>query len=708
MRGVFFLVPLDAPVRGAAAPAACSAPDVPVWCARRHLSLDDPVRGGGGSSSLFRPGCFFRGCRPATCPWMFLSWGRRLLLLRPPRMIQSGASCLQGKPGPRLRFVGACQPPAGLCLSAPPAFLGLLRRASPVWVLLGTASRALFVRVWRALSGFAAPGGRLFLAPGPVPLLWPLVCLSGVPLGPAVRSLMVLRSAFPTPWCLSPPRGLLPPASPGGCAGHAEAGREPGSLCPPLAPAEAGALGALCVVPVQGPGMGMSLAGYSGLGLGLRALRWLACADPVTDASGFPHRPSFDGGLGRCNGAVLCGRQHLPLWVGGCHARVLCVCGRARSSWLGQAGRPPGRALVRLTFPLVALSSCFARPPPGWGCPFLCVRLPSFPCCFLLSSVSCPDCAGPRCRVPCCVSCPGVLPRLVVGFRGFLCVPLCCAVPLVAAVCRAISGHFVLLRCSCVVARCLVVFHVAVCCAVSLCAVLCCLIPRCTARCCVFVRCVVLRCFALVGAAARCVVPFAAVRCPRVPCRPALCFVLSLCAVVCSVPCVFCRGVLLHVVFGRCALWYLRPGVSCCLLGLCCFCRLVLTCVVVCRAVSCRAVLCRCALCRVVLLPAVLCSSAGGWPPLCAVRVAVRPCSPLVPCSLVLCRVGLCCRVVLWCPVLLPCLFPCVCWFTFSYLSPGCRALLSLSSPFCAMPCCTVLVRLRCGVCVACTVSGVV
>ena len=37
----------------------------------------------------------------------------------------------------------------------------------------------------------------------------------------------------------------------------------------------------------------------------------LACVDPVTDASGFPYRQSFDGGLGRCTGAVSCGRRPL-------------------------------------------------------------------------------------------------------------------------------------------------------------------------------------------------------------------------------------------------------------------------------------------------------------------------------------------------------------------------------------------------------------
>ena len=153
---------------------------------------------------------------------------------------------------------------------------------------------------------------------------------------------------------------------------------------------------ALRVVPVRGPAMGLSLAGPSGVGLGLRALRWLACVDPVTDASGFPYRPSFDGGLGRCTGAVSCGRRHLPLRVGGRHARVPCVFACACSSWPGRAGRPPGRVLVRLTFSfgrfvfLLCLApsglglplsfslllpfpvGCFSRPPAAWLAPRLC------------------------------------------------------------------------------------------------------------------------------------------------------------------------------------------------------------------------------------------------------------------------------------------------------------------------------------------------
>ena len=110
------------------------------------------------------------------------------------------------------------------------------------WLLLGTCSRAVVLCVLCALSGFVAPGGRRCLAPVRVPWLWPAACLSGVPRGPAwcaaprpVRSLWVLRSAFPTPWCLSPPRELAPPALLGGCAGHAEAGHgapvEEGQQC---------------------------------------------------------------------------------------------------------------------------------------------------------------------------------------------------------------------------------------------------------------------------------------------------------------------------------------------------------------------------------------------------------------------------------------------------------------------------------------------
>ena len=95
-----------------------------------------------------------------------------------------------------------------------------------------------------------------------------------------VRSLSVLGSAFPSRWCIPPARGLSPPALLGGCEGHAEASRESGSLCLPLAPADAGALGSLRIVPIGGPTMGLSLAGPSDFGLRLRALRWFGVCGP--------------------------------------------------------------------------------------------------------------------------------------------------------------------------------------------------------------------------------------------------------------------------------------------------------------------------------------------------------------------------------------------------------------------------------------------
>ena len=61
--------------------------------------------------------------------------------------------------------------------------------------------------------------------PGLACLVAPRLCAAPRP----VRSLPVLQSALPSPWCLPPPRGLSPPVLLGGCGGHVEAGREPGS-----------------------------------------------------------------------------------------------------------------------------------------------------------------------------------------------------------------------------------------------------------------------------------------------------------------------------------------------------------------------------------------------------------------------------------------------------------------------------------------------
>ena len=94
---------------------------------------------------------------------------------------------------------------------------GRTRPSRQQLVLLGTCLRAVVCCVLCAISRFPAPSGRCCLAPVRVPWLWPAACLSGVPRGPAwcaaprpVRSLLMLRSAFPTPWCLPSPQGLRP------------------------------------------------------------------------------------------------------------------------------------------------------------------------------------------------------------------------------------------------------------------------------------------------------------------------------------------------------------------------------------------------------------------------------------------------------------------------------------------------------------------
>ena len=153
--------------------------------------------------------------------------------------------------------------------------------------VLGTFSRAAVRRVLSALPGFAAPGGRRRLAPVLPPWLWPAAFLPGVPRGPALLSCasagpvpLGAPVSFPVPVVSSPGPGAVAPALLDGCAGHVEAGREAGSLCLPLAPAEARARARSASYPFRGPAMGLSLAGPSSFGLELRALRWFCLFGP--------------------------------------------------------------------------------------------------------------------------------------------------------------------------------------------------------------------------------------------------------------------------------------------------------------------------------------------------------------------------------------------------------------------------------------------
>ena len=247
------------------------------------------------------------------------------------------------------------------------------------WLLPGTCCCAVVRCVLCALPGFAAPGGRCGLAPVLVPWLWPAACLSGVPRGPAL-----VRRASSGPVALGAPVGfpvaVVPFPTPGACAPGftgwlrgARGGRpRTGLIVPAAGPHRGRGAGLAPRRTRSGPRDGVVPGGS------LRLRSWAACAavfgvcGPVTDASGFPYRPSFDGGLGRCTGAVSCGRRHRPFRVGGRHARVPRVSACACPAWPGRAGRPPGRVLVRLTFPLAGLGALFAfSAPSGLGLPCL-------------------------------------------------------------------------------------------------------------------------------------------------------------------------------------------------------------------------------------------------------------------------------------------------------------------------------------------------
>ena len=289
------------------------------------------------------------------------------------------------------------------------------------------------------------------------------------------------------------------------------------------------------------------------------------------------------------------------------------------------------------------------------------------PRCLWLSLVSGPGCPGPR---RCALF--ALLASRFSALRALS--PLSCFPP----------GRWLLLGGCCppLPPLCLAVFVAAARCCVP-CAVLCCVslgavlrraAARCAARCCAVVCCVAL--LRLFGAAACCAVPCGAARRPGALCSAALCFAVFLRAV-CSVLCVFCRGVVVRAVVRRSALCCVCPGVLCCAfpvlsalwgavlrcagaLALCCSCgaccswRLVLWCAAVCCAV----------------FFGVLCCGAGSGGPWWSAGGVFRcrcprlaACSAslwlvwfaVVPCFPVSCSVMLCPCVVLCCCALLPC-----------------------------------------------------
>ena len=334
------------------------------------------------------------------------------------------------------RCAGGKRAPGGgaSCLRVGRLGLGALSRptARPWGMRPGPATQCLWVR-------FAGVGARLSLAPSPVPLFgffvrasrfcgtrWPLllgacpcavVVAGGVPLWrapwPCVGATRLVWSGrFPCSGGLSCRRGAF--SHSGGCRPrfYPAAARGTWRL------AENRALCA-CRWPLPRQGRWARSASYPVVAprwdgpwlvppasvLGCVRCSGLACVDPVTDASGLPYGPSFDGGLRGCTGAVSSGHRHLAFRVGGRHARVPRVCACACSSWPGREARPRGRVLVRLTLPVAVLSFFFVRLPPSRGCP--CLGCFLFVCVFVPSPSFPPPLSHPRCPRLCVLPGPG-------------------------------------------------------------------------------------------------------------------------------------------------------------------------------------------------------------------------------------------------------------------------------------------------------------
>ena len=289
-------------------------------------------------------------------------------------------------------------------------------------VLLSTCSRAVVRCALCALSGFAAPGSCRLLAPVRVPWLWPAACLSGVPRGPAwcaaprpVLSLSVLWSAFPTPWCLSPPGGLRPRLYWVAARGTRRPAKNWAHCACRWPPPRQGRWARSASYRFGAPRWGCPWRVPPASVLGcVRCGGWRVLTRSLTrPVSRTVRRSTGDWagaqGLFRVDADTShCGSEDATPGSRAC-VRVLALLGR-----VGRAGLP-GAFWCASPFPLAALSFFFAWPPPGWHCPCLgpLFALPSplllfffvspllsslRPLCLLLSLVSGPWCPGPwRC-----------------------------------------------------------------------------------------------------------------------------------------------------------------------------------------------------------------------------------------------------------------------------------------------------------------------
>ena len=649
---------------------------------------------------------------------------------------RGGASCLGvGRPGS-----GALPPPTIRAAWArfPLAVGAVCGRGGKA--VLGTLSLAAVRRVLCALPGFAAPRGRCGLAPVLVPWLWPAACLSVVPRGPT----LVCRSSS-GPVALGAPVGFSVAAVPS---------PTPGAVAPGftwwLRGARAGRLRTGLIVPAAGPCRG------KGAGRTLRRTR-----------SG-PRDGVVPGGFLRLWSRASCAAVVWRVWtrsLTGLVSRTNCLAtgdsacapglfrvdadtppfGSEDATPGSRACvrvRPPGRVLVRLTFPLAVLGSPFAcSAPSGLGLPRLWLLFGFFLFYFFFF-FSFPLSLRPRCVLLCVFSGPGCLgPWRLVAPPFFFAPPPCCLWRFLLSGCLGplrppppffflcflfflfpffffffagcvVRGGFVCLRPSGVPACASVVLSLSLLC----------------------VRGLVLRgvcCWAWLSSAvswwvlvscfggavlawprgsppcgsAWCVLVF---RCP-VLCSVTLCCCVVVCCrallFVCVVACAFCLFLaaarLLCVFWGvvLCVPCPLRP-VRCC--AAMCWCRFVVLCAssVLFLVAGVVGSWCRCLLlgvCWWLWLPGIVvrwCVSA--LVPLSGLAVArCLPCGVLLPCA-ESCGAVLPCRAVLWCPVFFFCFSPCwwrwfpvvPCWFS----APGRFQVVSVSL---LCPCGAVLVCLR-------------
>ena len=348
--------------------------------------------------------------------------------------------------------------------------------------------------------------------------------------------------------------------------------------------------------------------------------------------------------------------------------RVVCVRVRALLGRVGRAGLP-GAFWCASPFPLAALSSCFAWPPPGRSCPslfrcccrsslvvFLGLPLPGSPCApASFVSPAWPLAALwwllPRPPPLLCLAvfvapawCLGVFVFLFSSFLFFLCAPPLSPVfsgfrpqgPWASALAlfALFAFRFWALRAfvalSCFPPGCWLLSRG--CCPPppSLCFAV--FVPA--ARCCVpcgavlpWVRCcaallrvvspgVLLSCAVLrsCGAAACCAVPFGAARRPGALCSAALCFAVFPRGV-CSVLCVFCRGAVVRAVVRRSALCCVCLGLLCCAFPV-----LSVLCSAVLRCAGALVLCCSCGACccwRLVLWCAAVCCAVSCGVPWC-------------------------------------------------------------------------------------------